>query len=213
MGQEAFVELLCSGAKWRAICVRNQVVNGEVMASWLQPIQHGLRVYPPLRWLDSAKERVLEDPLKLPCWGIPQKVGLMEFRLQTGYGGSLPGQTDSAWGKVKATSLKAAAGPSADIVPSAATGDANGPARKLRMRLQEIDQAWRRGAFFPGHILGLVPFLPIGFAHGMKRDSAVIKSVGQPFPHRVVQSSAGHAPLIGYREWPSPTLSAVPRES
>jgi len=73
MGQEAVVKFLCCGAEGWAICVRDKVVDGEIEASWLQPVQQGLHVHVPLRRLDSAEECVLKDPLELPRRWIPQK--------------------------------------------------------------------------------------------------------------------------------------------
>ena len=140
MGQEAVVKFLCCGAEGWAICVRDKVVDGEIEASWLQPVQQGLHVHVPLRRLDSAEECVLKDPLELPRRWIPQEVGLVEFRPQTDSGRGFAGQTDSTWGKVESAGLEPAAGPRADIVPGTATGDAYGAACKLRMCLQEVHQ-------------------------------------------------------------------------
>ena len=139
MRQEAVVEFLYCGAERWAFCVRDKVVDGEVVASWLQPIEQGLHVHVPLRRLDSAKERVLKDPLELPWRWFPQEIGLVEFRPQTD-GRGFAGQTDSTWGKVESAGLEPAAGPRPDIVPRTATGDTYGAACKLRMCLQEVYQ-------------------------------------------------------------------------
>jgi len=165
MRHESVVKLLEGSSKRRTILVRDEIVDGEVMPTCRQPVQHRLYIHVPLGRLDSAKKRMLEDPLELPGRRIPQKIGLVVFGPQAGGRGGLASQADSARGKVKADGLKPAGGPSPDIVARATTRDTNSPARENRMRFQKIHQAGGWRALLPRHILGPVSVLPIGATH------------------------------------------------
>ena len=78
MRPEALHQFGPGGAKGRAVLVRNQVVDRQQLPLRLEPAQHRLEVSLPLVRVNGAKERMLEEPVKLPGRLAAQKVGAVK---------------------------------------------------------------------------------------------------------------------------------------
>src|SRR6185503_18878667 len=115
--------------------------------------------------VDCAEERVFEQPVKLEWRIAPQKISEFKPGGETGGLGLFDRQTNGTWRDIETHGVESGLCPGADIVTGATAWHAHGAARQIRVGRQKIHEPRRRRAFFPGHVFGLVTFLPI-LAHG-----------------------------------------------
>jgi len=65
MGREALPPLVACCAEWRAVVVRYQVIDREILAPRFEPSQNGFDIFISLVRLNRAEQSVLKQPIKL----------------------------------------------------------------------------------------------------------------------------------------------------